>query len=159
MVGVIAAILGALAGAGAGYLSWAAQNRRTLRVEHAQWLREKRLLAYARVWRQLEPTAVFSPESDLTYGKLDAISHQLRRWYFRSGGILMPADTREVYFALQGAIVRAASLVAHDVVLRRADEVLSLRELHVAEQKAQLDGADVGATIATWPFGKDPGQD
>jgi len=79
-----------------------------------------------RLWSALEPLALFSPPQNVDYACLAAMSTKLRQWYFTGGGLVMTPHTRDVYFLVQEALVRATETNKGGSMLRDASEVLTL---------------------------------
>jgi hypothetical protein len=101
-------LLPALLGLATGIAATAWKSRKDLEAQYDVSLREKRIPAYQELWKELERLAYYSSEHALTYGVSRELSKALRQWYFRVGGLLMSARTREPYFDLQRALKEIA---------------------------------------------------
>jgi hypothetical protein len=68
----------------------------------------KRFEAYGALWAKMEPFAIYA---DAAFDRAEAgkLEHELSEWYFSAnGGLLLTAEARDFYFALQNTL-RAAS--------------------------------------------------
>jgi hypothetical protein len=106
----IVAVIG-LVGSAAGAM-WAAYvgTRRRIAAElegrYDADLRDKRLVVYPKLWRALEPLAMYArdPPGYPTRAEIAKLAVGLRRWYFNDGGFYLSAESREAYFDLQKAL-------------------------------------------------------
>ncbi len=97
---LVPALIGVVTGAAAT----AYKSRKDLEVQYDIKLREERIEAYKRLWKELDRLAYYAPEKPLTYGVAHELATALRTWYFDIGGLLMSEGTRESYFDLQRAL-------------------------------------------------------
>ena len=112
--------------------------RQQLASQYDADLRARRFKAYASLWRPLEPLALYTPPSDVTYQDLDDLASHLRRWYFARGGLLLSEEARECYFDLQDALTRA--LRAADEAQLPRTQVIRRRDLLLT--RSELDGLE-----------------
>jgi hypothetical protein len=75
-------------------------TRRNLQVTFDTSLRDLRLEAYRKLWKDLEPLAKYARPETLTRGEARKLAGALRTWYFETGGIVLSHRTRQDYFAL-----------------------------------------------------------
>ncbi len=97
-------ILSAGVGALAGVVTTAWKSRKDLEVQYDIDLRERRIEAYAELWRLLEPLADYFEPGAVTRASARELGQDLRRWYFNTGGLVLSAATRPAYFNLQQAL-------------------------------------------------------
>jgi hypothetical protein len=95
----------ALLGLVTGIAATAYKSRKDLEVKYDIKLREERIEAYKRLWKELDRLAYYAPpQKTLTHGLARELATALRTWYFETGGLLMSEPTREAYFDLQSAL-------------------------------------------------------
>ncbi len=95
------ALIGGVAGlvsAVVTYFSTRARLRLDLAAEYDKQLQESRLAAYTKLWLMLEPLARYGRDGPVTYGDLQTISTDTRKWYFETGGIYLTRRSRGPYF-------------------------------------------------------------
>jgi hypothetical protein len=98
-------IIPALIGLATGAVATAYKSRKDLEVQYDIKLREERIEAYKKLWKELERLAYYAPaQMKLTHGVARELAGALRKWYFETGGLLMSEATREAYFDLQRAL-------------------------------------------------------
>lgn len=122
---------------------------RGLEAGYAKDLRDKRAAAYRRLWKLLEPLALFHPKADVTYGDLAELGVKMREWYFSIGGLLLSSDARDAYFATQDALTEALRGAeqhgTRNQILRHQSAMLTVGEFGEREKQATV-----------WEPGKDP---
>jgi hypothetical protein len=173
IVGAAASIVTALIAAYLGH------RRRVLAELEGQYdadLRTLRLTAYRELWKLLEPLATYArePAGLPARSALEALSKDLRSWYFKVGGIYLSAEAREAYFRFQGSLWRVATspregdlgeedferlrelgswlrtVLTYDVGTRRKFALAS--RLRPEDQAAELESKRVAAELAdAWP--------
>lgn len=106
---------------------------------YAKDLRDQRATAYRELWKRLEILALFQPQADVTYAKLEQLSVDLREWYFTIGGLLLSTEARNAYFAVQDCIVevlRGAQLNGTSKTpLRSVAETFTTKESALREEE------------------------
>lgn len=81
-----------------------AKARTQASYEVNRQLLAKRFEAYTLLWTKMGPLAIYG---DASFGRADAqtLERELSTWYFSDkGGLLLTAEARDFYFALQGAL-------------------------------------------------------
>ncbi len=101
---VIAALLAGLL----TYLITSLRLRRELEAEYDLDLRGKRIEAYSKLWKLLQPLAKYAREKPFDLGKANALTKELRIWYFEDGGLLLSGEARDAYFKVQDALTAAS---------------------------------------------------
>ncbi len=86
------------------YLGLYWKVRKELEADYDKDLRANRFRAYATLWRALQPLAKYARPAPLNAGSSEAMSVELRRWYFEEGGIYLSERARDAYFRLQNEI-------------------------------------------------------
>ena len=99
-----------------GYMAAHVKLRSELAAEYDKSLREKRLAAYAELWKLTQDLAKYARPRPVTYEVLAEMHWRLRRWYFETGGLYLSVPSRDAYFALQDVLARIVEDPA-----RRAD--------------------------------------
>jgi hypothetical protein len=108
-------LIPALIGLATGAVATAYKSRKDLEVKYDIKLRQERIEAYKKLWKELERLAYYAPaQQELTHGVARELAGALRAWYFQIGGLLMSEATREAYFDLQRALRSAAVAGAAD---------------------------------------------
>jgi len=105
LIPLVTLVVGALLSGVATYIG----TRSKLRFDYDADLRQRRIDAYADLWRRLEPLAKYVRTPSFTPVDADNLAASLRNWYFRTGGLFLSATARGDYFALQGALARVTS--------------------------------------------------
>jgi hypothetical protein len=103
---VLAAIIGAVIGVLGTYLSAILKYRQDLRAEYDKDLREKRIPEYKCLWRWTELFPKYAHTKEVTYQDVQALSVNLRDWYFRNGGMFLSDRSKDAYFAVQDALTK-----------------------------------------------------
>lgn len=75
-----------------------------LQVTYDKDLRTRRIHTYVKLWEQLIALARYPEPDTLSYQCLNDLAYSLRKWYFDCGGLVMPGDTRDLYFDLQDGL-------------------------------------------------------
>lgn len=126
---LIAAIIGAAGGGIVTFFSTRWQIRKELEFAYDKDLRERRIAAYTRLWRLLEPLAKYSrPIAQLTTVHVREMSDLLRHWYFADGGFFLSVEARDAYFALQEALTATVADDASQARVLSDPEFDGLRE-------------------------------
>ena len=100
--GVIAAIIGGIASIGVGLIAAYVKIKKELEREYDINLRNGRLTAYRKLWKEMEPLSKYSREDPFTYKKAKELSQKLKDWYFQNGqGMFLTVNSRNSYFKLQ----------------------------------------------------------
>jgi hypothetical protein len=107
---VVSAVVGAIA----GVVTTAWKSRKDLEAQYDIDLRKRRIDAYAELWKLLEPLADYFEPGQLTHDSARKLGAALRRWYFRTGGLVLSSGSRPAYFNLQQALEGAAPSPADD---------------------------------------------
>jgi hypothetical protein len=168
------AVAGAI-GAAVTYWFWVRQQIMEIRRDYDRELRSARMAAYAKLWQEFEPLAVYAPTESITYDRVRELGVALRSWYFDTGGLLFTRRARDAYFLVQDAIDQIARLPHNDAILRGVSthwtrttinathERLHIRELPPAGATDQEHVAwrdELSALIANeWSFGERPDDD
>ena len=97
-------ILSAGVGALTGVVTTAWKSRKDLEAQYDIDLRKRRIEAYAELWKVLEQLAYHFGPGEVTNESAGKLGAALRRWYFRTGGLVLSSDTRPAYFNLQQAL-------------------------------------------------------
>jgi hypothetical protein len=97
-------ILSAVVGAVAGVVTTAWKSRKDLEAQYDIDLRQRRITAYAELWKLLEPLADYFEPAAVTRQAARELGAGLRRWYFSTGGLVLSEATRPAYFNLQQAL-------------------------------------------------------
>jgi hypothetical protein len=106
----IVAVIGLLGTATAATIAAYAGTRRRvlaeLEAEYDSDLRKSRLEVYPALWSALEPLAKYAREHPgyPTREEIEELSGALRKWYFRTGGLYLSAESRLAYFDLQDSL-------------------------------------------------------
>lgn len=120
---LITAVAGVVVAAITGVLSYRSARwsvRKDLEVD----LRRQRLEAFKELWALSEPLAKYGrTESSLraTPGSMDALSNDLRHWYFAQGGMFLSDPSRDAYFEFQDALQEVIGGV-HDPAMELDEE-------------------------------------
>lgn len=97
-------ILSAAVGALAGVVTTVWKSRKDLEAQYDIDLRKRRIEAYAELWKLLEHLADYFEPGAVTHQSARKLGESLRRWYFRTGGLVLSSETRPAYFNLQQAL-------------------------------------------------------
>jgi hypothetical protein len=68
-------------------------------------LREKRLVAYTEIWKQMRLLPKWPSAAEVRYEDLRELSRGFTKWYFDGGGMFMSSEARDAYGRLQDEIV------------------------------------------------------
>jgi hypothetical protein len=96
-VSLVTLVAGALVSGVATYLG----TRSKLVLDYDADLRQRRIDAYADLWKRLSPLAKYGRLGALTVSDVEALAESLRVWYFEVGGLFLSTSARTDYFALQ----------------------------------------------------------
>ena len=94
-------IIPAPIGTVAGVFVASLQAHRQREAQYDIDLRKERIPAYQKLWKCLEPFAYYSLPGPVTVGKLRDIPTEMPSWYYKSGGLVLSPEARDVYFRLQ----------------------------------------------------------
>ena len=108
MAEVLGIVLAAAVGALSGILTTAWKSRKDLEAQYDIDLRNRRIEAYGKLWKELQVLADYSPPGRLTPASAKNLSERLRRWYYEEGGFFLSEKTRAPYFNLQVALTELA---------------------------------------------------
>lgn len=97
----ISSFISAFIGAIVGVIVFAINNATSLRTKIDESLREQRLSVYQDLWGKTKLLPKWPKASDVTYGKLNGLSEELRDWYFGKGGIYLTKESRDAYGEVQ----------------------------------------------------------
>jgi hypothetical protein len=153
-----ALLIPALIGLATGAVATAYKSRKDLEVQYDIKLREERIEAYKRLWKELDRLAYHAPEQPLSYGVAHELATALRAWYFDIGGLLMSARTREPYFDLQRALksVGAAHAGRETELPRATGDALkqlgSRLRTSTTHDVATRVGPRLGHSLRAWPM-------
>lgn len=75
-----------------------------LQAAYDKDLRTQRIETYKTLWSQMIAFARYPEPDVLTYQRLNDIALSFRKWYFDGGGLVLPEDTRDLYFDLQDGV-------------------------------------------------------
>jgi pimeloyl-ACP methyl ester carboxylesterase len=154
----VALLIPALIGLVTGAVATAYKSRKDLEVQYDIKLREERIHAYKRLWKELDRLAYYAPEQPLIYGVAHDLATALRAWYFGIGGLLMSARTREPYFDLQRALKSVGEARAgQDGELPRATgdalkQLGSRLRTSTTDDVATRVGPLLGQSLGAWPL-------
>lgn len=99
---------------------WILQQVREIQRDYDRELRTARMVAYAKLWQEFEPLAVYAPSESITYERVRELGVALRSWYFDTGGLLFTSRARDAYFLVQDAIDQVGRLPRNDAIVRGA---------------------------------------
>ena len=154
----VALLIPALIGLVTGAVATAYKSRKDLEVQYDIKLREERIEAYKRLWKELDRLAYYAREQPLTHGVAHELATALRAWYFGIGGLLMSARTREPYFDLQRALKSVGEARAgQDSELPRATgdalkQLGSRLRTSTTDDVATRVGPLLGHSLGAWPM-------
>jgi hypothetical protein len=90
-------------------INWPTELRQELEKTRGTERQEKRFEAYAQLWKQQRPLAIYD-ETRLDTKAAASLSSSLSDWYFSdTGGLMLTAHVRDFYFALQDLLRGVAS--------------------------------------------------
>jgi hypothetical protein len=149
--GWLTAVLGLLVGvAGTAATIWGA--RRARRGALDQSVHEKRLESYPDLVNASADLALYFPRAEaMGPDECRALGELMRVWYFKGGGLLMSAETRNAYFALARALTRA-SLAGRLSVPRFPKDADSISEQTINKYRDELKALDLD-NVEEWTFG------
>lgn len=146
LIGIVGALLGALAGGVVTYVTTRSRMRLELEFAYDRELRDKRLSHYQRLFHVSRAVPrEWRPDAVPSRGELRRIREEFHGWYFgeEAGGMFLTEVARQLYFRLQNGLETAASRGGHDdAVVLTGPEQESLYALASA-LRHQLS-ADVG---------------
>lgn len=146
VVSLITALVSAvLAGVGTYFAA-----RHDLQLKFDASLRDLRIKAYRDLWRALEDLAKYGRREALSKDQAQTLLHELKTWYFETGGLVLSRDARQDYFALLDGLQVVIGLTEN--TLSAADDEF-LRVLGSRLRTAMT--RDVG-TRRTFVFRGDP---
>jgi hypothetical protein len=99
-------------------------------------LRANRETVYKTLWKKLELLPQWPRNANLTYRDLDALSAEMRNWYFGEGGIYLSEKARNAYGIVQKALVE--SLVAADPASKVGDIQYEAIRVHCSALRSEL---------------------
>jgi len=67
-------------------------------------LRGRRITAYAELWKKTGTLPQWPRNRELTYQDLRALTDELRKWYFETGGMYLSTTARKAYGELQESL-------------------------------------------------------
>ena len=85
-----------------------------------QQLSKTREAQYLELWALTAPVPKWPRNRELSFGRLEQLTCDLRDWYFGGGGLYLSQEAREVYGAAQGAI---GSQLGPESAVKVPDEV------------------------------------
>lgn len=103
-------------------LKWPAEIARELQKTRGVERQELRFKSYGKLWKELRPLAIYDATviNEKVVGEL---SSTLTDWYFsEDGGLLLTAQARSFYFALQD-LLRATSRIPKEWNADRSEEI------------------------------------
>src|SRR5689334_16479348 len=98
-ISILVAAFTAIIAAIATFITTRWELRRQFDFEYDRQLRERRLGAYSKLWRQLEPLSIYDRDPITVEAACD-MSAALTRWYYRNGGLVLSEQARQAYFPL-----------------------------------------------------------
>jgi hypothetical protein len=167
-------VFGGAIGAAVTYWFWLRQQIQEIRRAYDQEVHSARMTAYAGLWKEFQPLAVYAPDEDVSYARIRILGVALRTWYFGQGGLLLTERARDAYFLVQDAIDRVGEQDPAEELVRpsathwtrtRLDEArarLHLAPLYGAGASAAARATwhdTIAATIGGWSFGVAPNDD
>jgi hypothetical protein len=106
---LLTVIISALVGAVVSYLGAVVKNMLDMRTKIDENLRATRIQVYKVLWEKTGLLPQYPRATDVTYEKLDKLSHEFRDWYFTEGGMFLSAEARRAYGNAQEALVRVTN--------------------------------------------------
>jgi hypothetical protein len=97
---IVTAVVAAVLGGVATYFT----ARRDLQLKFDASLRDLRIDAYTKLWKELEKLAKYGRPDPLSKGEAQQLRDNLRDWYFNTGGLVLSTQTRQDYFTLLDAL-------------------------------------------------------
>jgi hypothetical protein len=97
---------------------WSARLTRANALD--QDTHKKRLESYPQLVKAMSPLALYFPvaicfpstdpdgAASINHNKCGTIGHEMSKWYFEGGGLLMSTEARDAYFRLARALTRAS---------------------------------------------------
>lgn len=98
------------------------ETQNELRRTHLHELRRARFDEYQKLWKHMEPLALYAPAQDLDRKTVEDMSTDMRAWYFGGGGLVLSTAARDRYFDLQNQLQLLLADSAVQWPLRKSDE-------------------------------------
>lgn len=111
-------LAGAVAG---GLLTAVVSGWLNSRAQVAEELREQRLKVYPPIWLATGIVSRWPQRDETTYGAVSRFHHELRDWYYATGGLFLSANARRRYGHLQEMAGRVTALGSRDARLDAED--------------------------------------
>lgn len=122
---------GVLVGSAFTYLGAILKFRQDLKAEYDMSLREKRIEAYLVLWQCTQPLAKYSPPKAVTYQDLQTMAKEMRRWWFKTGGMFLTDASSDAYIAMQQALQELVGGTDHP-----PDKELEAKAFNTIRQKS-----------------------